>query len=185
MSAERAKIGVGVGSWAEQFMVALRDHEGFGREFEAELFDIDRSDWIERCAPFDLIVWKSDHMGPEFSGYFKKKVFFMEHYLGKEGYARLVETAGGARILDCGSAAVASLTGLDRLFADAAHCRAPVPLGGLRRVARSPGGVRATPSSTLPPAHPACRGRVRNWPHCRQVGGAARQCLSELRGARE
>lgn len=84
MSAERAKIGVALGPWAEQFMVALRNHEGFGWEFDAELFDIDRSDWIERCAPFDLIVWRSNYMGPEFSSYFKEKVFFMEHYLGKQ-----------------------------------------------------------------------------------------------------
>ena len=40
-------------------------------------------DWINVVRPYDLVIWKPDHMGPLGSAHLKERIYFLEKYLGK------------------------------------------------------------------------------------------------------
>ena len=82
MTERVTKVAIGRGSWHVEFAAALDDCIERGAAVEYGVVDIDAHDWIKRLAPYDVVLWKGRFMGPRSAGYFKEKVFFMEHYLG-------------------------------------------------------------------------------------------------------
>jgi glutathione synthase/RimK-type ligase-like ATP-grasp enzyme len=48
-----------------------------------EFVRINHDNWMDKLKEFDAVIWKSSNMGPEASGYFKEKIYFIEHYLCK------------------------------------------------------------------------------------------------------
>jgi glutathione synthase/RimK-type ligase-like ATP-grasp enzyme len=77
------KVAVGRGAWHDEFAAALDRRIRDGAAVEYAIVDIDAHDWLERIAPYGLVIWKGRFMGPELAGYYKDKVHFIEKVLGK------------------------------------------------------------------------------------------------------
>jgi glutathione synthase/RimK-type ligase-like ATP-grasp enzyme len=76
-------VAVGRGAWHDEFAAALDRRVRDGAAVEYDIVDIDAHDWLERIAPYDLVIWKGRFMGPELAGHYKDKVYFIEKVLGK------------------------------------------------------------------------------------------------------
>jgi len=83
MSEGGVKVAVGRGAWHDEFAAALERRIRDGAAVEYDIVDIDAHDWLERIAPYDLVIWKGRFMGPELAGHYKDKVYFIEKVLGK------------------------------------------------------------------------------------------------------
>lgn len=76
-------VGRDMGGLHEKFLDALEEKTTTYPGLQYSLVNLDRSDWIEQIGESSLVIWKPPYMGHEFSGYFKEKVFFLEHFMGK------------------------------------------------------------------------------------------------------
>lgn len=83
MSEARVKVAVGRGEWHDEFAAALDRRIRDGEAIDYDVIDIGAHDWLERLAPYDLVIWKTLFMGPEFAGHYKDKIYFIENVLGK------------------------------------------------------------------------------------------------------
>lgn len=70
-------------NWTDRFAEVLIRKIKEGHVLEYAVVNLGKSDWIEVIAPFDVVIWKSEFMGPISAGYFKEKIFFMENHMGK------------------------------------------------------------------------------------------------------
>jgi glutathione synthase/RimK-type ligase-like ATP-grasp enzyme len=74
---------VGLGDWDERFAEALQTHVLQGSQLQYAVVDLRAHDWIERVAPYDVVLWNPQNMGPISALQFKEKVYFLEQFLGK------------------------------------------------------------------------------------------------------
>ena len=47
------------------------------------LVDIDRHDWMQVIAPFDIVIWFGSYTTPAYAAHYKEKIYFIERHLGK------------------------------------------------------------------------------------------------------
>lgn len=71
------------GHWDEGFAVALESRIDRRAPVEYGIVDIATHDWIERLAPYDVVLWNPQFMGPFAASQFKEKVYFLEQFCGK------------------------------------------------------------------------------------------------------
>lgn len=69
------------GNWASQFLTGIKQ-EGF----VCDIVEMDKSDWIEKLRPYDVIIWKPQFMGVRSTQNFKEKIFFIQYYMKKRVY---------------------------------------------------------------------------------------------------
>lgn len=79
------KIAIGLDSlgWHNKFMEAINQEKIKNPSLEISLVNLDANDWIEDIKNVDLIIWKPFFMSTQGSTYFKEKIYFIEHFLGK------------------------------------------------------------------------------------------------------
>lgn len=87
MSIRQAHVAVCLNEndWHVHFISALNNLPIEQRQAIStfDLVDIDSEDWIDRISKYDVVVWRPNSMGFEGSSYFKEKIYFIEHHLGK------------------------------------------------------------------------------------------------------
>ena len=76
-------IGVDLLKWHDKFASALDAKIRQGYLLRYQVVNLDKHDWAEVVAPFDIVIWKPANMGPKGSSYFKEKIYFLEKFMGK------------------------------------------------------------------------------------------------------
>lgn len=156
MTESRLKVAVGRGTWHDEFAAALDRRIRDGAAVEYDIVDIDAHDWLERIAPYDLVIWKGRFMGPEFAGHFKDKVYFIENTLGKvivPGFATVwhfeSKVAQSYVFAHAGVATPETVASLD--YDDAWSClrQAPYPIVVKRSHGASSANVKLIASESL------------------------------------
>jgi glutathione synthase/RimK-type ligase-like ATP-grasp enzyme len=79
------KIAVGTDGtgWHVRLAAALDAMVAQGRPVQYQVLNLDRHDWLELVAPFDVVIWKPAYMGQRMAAHFKEKVYVLERFLGK------------------------------------------------------------------------------------------------------
>jgi len=68
-------------NWAYRFAMSLKE-EGA----DCDIVDMDKSDWIDRIKPYDVLIWKPQFMGVRSSQILKEKIYFIQHFMKKRVY---------------------------------------------------------------------------------------------------
>jgi len=68
-------------NWACKFACFLKQ-EGV----DCDIVEMDKSDWIDRLKPYDILIWKPRFMGPRSSQIIKEKIFFIQYFMKKRVY---------------------------------------------------------------------------------------------------
>jgi len=68
-------------NWAYKFAYFLKK-EGVA----CDIVDMDKSDWIDRLKPYDILIWKPQFMGPRSSQILKEKIYFIQQFMKKRVY---------------------------------------------------------------------------------------------------
>lgn len=78
----RVAVGLDKGGWHEKFATALDARMESDPLLSYSLVNLDADGWADALEGAGLVIWKPPYMGPEFSGYMKEKIYFMETVLG-------------------------------------------------------------------------------------------------------
>ena len=79
----KVAIGYNESLWHEKFEDAMKYWINQGYPFDYNIVYLDHHDWLDVVQPYDVVLWKPAFMGPQFSSYFKEKIYFMEKFLHK------------------------------------------------------------------------------------------------------
>jgi glutathione synthase/RimK-type ligase-like ATP-grasp enzyme len=61
----------------------LQDYVANGYPLEYCLVNLEAHDWLEKVQPYDLVLWKPNHMGPLAASHLKERIYVLERYLKK------------------------------------------------------------------------------------------------------
>jgi glutathione synthase/RimK-type ligase-like ATP-grasp enzyme len=80
------KIGVGIdwAGWCKRFSQALDDYIAQGIAINYDLINLESVDWLDRIAPYDVIIWNPNYMGIKLASHLKEKIYFIQSVLHKK-----------------------------------------------------------------------------------------------------
>lgn len=68
-------------NWAVKFSESLKK-EGIS----CDTVEMDKSDWIDKLKPYDVLIWKPQFLGVRSAQILKEKIFFIQFYMNKRVY---------------------------------------------------------------------------------------------------
>jgi hypothetical protein len=66
-------VGTDRCSWYKGFAAALDAKIAQGEPVQYQVVNLDRHDWLDVVAPYDVVIWKPSVMGSRATGHFKRE----------------------------------------------------------------------------------------------------------------